>query len=70
MDQDEINRLSSLDTLLKRISYLTDNIKMLQDTKLQLVKEYEPVLTEYNSIEVCPYCGNKLHDGKEVTDNE
>jgi len=63
--QDEINRLSSLKVVLDRISYLDDQLNQLTNSKLQLDKEYEPILKEYKAIKVCPYCGNKLHDGKE-----
>lgn len=70
VSQDEINKLSSLKTVLDRISYLQDTLNQVENRKLQLDKEYEPILKEYNSIKVCPYCGNKLHDGKEDTHNE
>ena len=63
--QDDINRLSSLKSVLDRIGYLQNTLELVNNTKSQLDKEYEPILKEYNSIKVCPYCGNKLHDGKE-----
>lgn len=64
--QDEINRLSTLKGVLDRIGYLQDTLNQVENRKLQLDKEYEPFINEYKSIDVCPYCGNKLHDGKEV----
>lgn len=68
--QDKINKYSSLSTVLDRISYLQTTLNQVENSKLQLDKEYEPILKEYNSIKVCPYCGNKLHDGKEEAHNE
>lgn len=68
--QDEINRLNTLQSVLNRISYLNNQLNQLVADKTNLEQQYAPVLSEYNSINICPYCGNKLHEGKEEAHNE
>lgn len=68
--QDEINRLNTLQSVLNRISYLNNQLNQLVADKINLEQQYAPVLSEYNSINICPYCGNKLHEGKEEAHNE
>ena len=68
--QDEINRLNTLQSVLNRISYLNNQLNQLVTDKTNLEQQYAPVLSEYNSINICPYCGNKLHEGKEEAHNE
>lgn len=67
--QDDINRLSMLNSVIDRIKLLHNNIKSINEELLQAEKEVAPFIEEYNKIEVCPYCGNKLN-GKEVTKHE
>ena len=68
--QDELNRLNTLQSVLNRISYLNNQLNQLVADKTNLEQQYAPVLSEYNSINICPYCGNKLHEGKEEAHNE
>lgn len=63
--QDDVNRLSVLNNVLDRIRLLQNNIKSIDEELLQASNEVKPFIEEYNKIEVCPYCGNRLH-GKEV----
>ena len=67
--QDEVNKLSTLKAVLERINKLNQHISSINNKVADLNKEIEPVLKEYNTIKVCPYCGNKLH-GKEEHINE
>lgn len=64
--QDEINRMSTLKSVIDRIGYIKQHIKSIDDNVTKLTEEIQPVLTEYNSIEICPYCGNKINH-EEVT---
>lgn len=64
--QDEINRMSTLKSVLDRIGYIKQHIKSIDDNVTKITEEIQPVLTEYNSIEICPYCGNKINH-EEVT---
>ena len=61
LGQDKINKLSTLNQVIERISYLQNQLVQLNVTKENLDKEYEPFINEYKSIDLCPYCGNKLH---------
>lgn len=70
ISQDKINHLGTLKTVLERLQVLQTNINSYNVTKQQLDTDIQPVLAEYNKIEVCPYCGNKLHTGKEVAASE
>ena len=70
ISQDKINHLGTLKTVLDRLQVLQTSIDSYKVTKDALDKEIAPILEEYNKIEVCPYCGNKLHTGKEVAANE
>ena len=63
--QDEITKYNSLKSVLDRISYLRTNIKSIDDEMLQLTNEMKPFIEEYNNIDICPYCGNKLSNCKE-----
>lgn len=64
--QDEINRMSTLKSVIDRIGYIKQHIKSIDDNVTKLTEEIQPMLTEYNSIEICPYCGNKINH-EEVT---
>ena len=70
ISQDKVNHLGTLKTVLDRLQVLQTSIDSYKVTKDALDKEIAPILEEYNKIEVCPYCGNKLHTGKEVATNE
>ena len=63
--QDEVNKLSMLNSVINRIKLLQNNIKSVDEELLQASNEVKPFIEEYNKIEVCPYCGNRLQ-GKEV----
>ena len=63
--QEEINKLNILNSLLTRIDKVNNTIVQVKSDIDTLHKEYDPILTEYNGIKICPYCGNKLH-GKEA----
>ena len=65
LKQEEVNKLNTLSTVLNRISYIESNLKDLIDEKDKLQQTYQPILDEYNKIDICPYCGNMLH-GKEA----
>lgn len=68
LGQDEVNRMSTLKSVLDRISVIQHQIKSINDNVATLTNDIQPVLTEYNSIEICPYCGNKIDNNhKEVT---
>lgn len=64
VSQDDITKLSTLTTVLQRVRLLQDNISNVVASITKLNEEIAPVLKEYNTIEVCPYCGNKI--AKEV----
>lgn len=70
ISQDKVNHLGTLKTVLDRLQVLQTSIDSYKVTQDALDKEIAPILEEYNKIEVCPYCGNKLHTGKEVATNE
>ena len=63
--QDEITKYNSLKSVLDRIGYLTNHIKSIDDEMNMLSTEMKPFIEEYNSIDICPYCGNKLSNCKE-----
>lgn len=69
ISHDEVTKLSTLKSVLERINKLQQQISSIQDNVTAMNKDIEPILKEYSSIDVCPYCGNKLH-GKEVSHNE
>ena len=64
---DDINKLSALKAVVTRLTTLNSIVANAKQTKLQLDNDYKAVIDEYNKMEICPYCGNKLHTGKEVT---
>lgn len=66
ISQDKINQVATLKTVLDRLQALQASINSYKVTKDALDKEIAPIMVEYKSIEVCPYCGNKLHTGKEA----
>lgn len=67
--QDNITKLTTLKSVIDRIDKLNKQVQAINDDVATSTKEIEPILKEYKTIEVCPYCGNKLH-GKEVSHNE
>lgn len=66
VNQDKINKLSTLQSVTERIQRLQHSVSNIVDEIHKLQQDIKPTLEEYNAIKICPYCGNKLHDGKEV----
>ena len=67
VNQTTVNKLSTLKGVIERIQKLQEQQRTIIESMNKLHQEIEPTLKEYSTIEVCPYCGNKLHDRKEVT---
>lgn len=66
VNQTTVNKLSTLKGVIERIQKLQEQQRTIIESMNKLHEEIEPTLKEYNTIEVCPYCGNKLNR-KEVT---
>ena len=70
INQADINKLQALHDVIHRISYLQTTLDELGLSCTELYKQYEQFLSEYKNIKICPYCGNKLQQGKEVHTDE
>ena len=57
---DQVNKLNTLGLLLNRISSLNNNVANIDAELNQLSLDNADVLKEYNSIEICPYCNQRI----------
>lgn len=60
IDESKISKQNTLGLLLNRIDNVTTTSNSIKDELNKLHNDYADIIKEYNSVDICPYCNQRI----------